>query len=134
MDHFIIDGFDFGIDATRTHVKPTAEGADIVVVGDNRIIDKLIDDESSPWNWLIQPPMLYLRNFQFSPCSAIEFRRELTDDDLDDFDIALYIMEHCDTLPCLIALDSGLFTAVGDVHGIKKSPVAFDVRFTLPSA
>ena len=134
MNRFIIDGFDFGIDLSRSHIKPTANGADIVMVGDDSVIQTLIQTDDGPWSWLISAPMLYFRDFMFSPCADSAFSRDITDDDLDDFDIALYVMEHCDILPCRIALDSGVFTAVGRVHGIQKSPVPFDVSFTLPSA
>ena len=134
MNRFLIDGFDFGIDLSRSHVKPSADGADIVVVGDDSVVQSLIDTEDGPWSWLISAPMLYLRDFAFSPCAESRFARDLTDDDLDNYDIALYVMEHCDILPCRISLDDGVFIAVGNLHGVQKSPIPFDVSFTLPSA
>ena len=134
MNRLIIDGFDFGIDESHSHVKPSATGADIVVVGDDSVIQRLIETEDGPWSWLISAPMLYFREFAFSPCTDSGFSRDITDDDLDDYDIALYVMEHYDILPCRITLDAGVFKAVGNVHGIQKSSTLFDVCFTLPSA
>ena len=134
MNRFIIDGFDFGIDLSRSHVKPSSDGIDIVIVGGDSAIQRLIDDEDGRWNWLISAPMLYLRDFMFSSCRDSKFAHDLTDDDLDNYDIALYVMEHCDILPCTISLDAGVFSANGQVHGIQVTPFPFEISMTLPSA
>ena len=134
MNRLIIDGFDFGIDLPRSHVKPSSDGVDIVIVGDDSVIQRLIDDDDGPWSWLNSAPMLYLRDFMFSSCRDSEFAHNLTDDDRDNYDIALYVMEHCDILPCTISLAAGVFSANGQVHGIQKSPVPFEISMALPSA
>ena len=134
MNRFIIDGFDFGIDLSRSHVKSSADGADIVIVGDHSVVQRLLDAEDGPWSWLISAPMLYLRDFMFLSCRDPEFAHDLTDDDLDNYDIALFVMEHCNILPCTISLAAGVFSANGQVHGIQKSPIPFEISMTLPSA
>ena len=42
---------------------------------------------------------------------------------------APYAMEHFDVLPCHISIKGDVVNAVGKVHGIKKVPVDFFVKF-----
>jgi hypothetical protein len=56
---------------------------------------------------------------------------DITEQELDDYDIALYVMEHFDVLPCKVTKKGATVTVTGEAHGIRPSPLRFHAQFTL---
>jgi hypothetical protein len=131
MGHFFIDGFDFGVDATRSSLSVVDSKLDLRVVGDDAVIAATMVLDDHPWNWLIQPPFLYAIGV---PCEVNrngDLDHEITEQELDDYDIALYAGEHCDVIPCKVSKKGKVVTVTGVVHGIRASPLKFHAQFTL---
>jgi hypothetical protein len=131
MKHFIIDGFDFGVDGGRSSLEIHDSTFDLKLVGDESLINDLMQQDDHPWGWLIQPPFLYVLGL---PCQVDpngDLVHDITEQDLDDYDIALYVMEHHDVLPCRITKKGDIVTVSGQVHGIRKSPLDFSGEFSM---
>lgn len=125
MATFVIDGFDFGIDSARSMATLNGSKLTLKIVGDEIIIANLIKDDDHPWNWLIQPPFIYVTELPCQSDDRESFTYDITEQDLDNYDIALYVMEHCDILPCRIVKKGNTLTIAGKVHGIRKTPLDF---------
>jgi hypothetical protein len=79
---FLIDGFDFGVDTTRSSLT-FAEGTfSLNLVGEEAVINDLLDREDHPWNWVIQPPFLYMRDVPGQPDANGDFEHEITEQEL----------------------------------------------------
>src|SRR5947209_7176792 len=129
--YFVIDGFDFGVDPVRSSLAVIHSTFELKIVGDDAVIADTMGRENHPWNWLIQPPFLYAIGLPCQLDSKGNFEHDITEQELDDYDIALYAMEHCDVLPCRIAKKGAVVTASGKVHSLRAVPVDFQARFEL---
>lgn len=131
MSHFVIDGFNFGVDAGRSTAIVKDGVLDLRLVGEESIVADLMTSDNEAWNWLIQPPFLYVIGV---PCRVglnREFDHEITEKELDDYDIAMYVMEHHDVLPCHIIRSGQLVRVSGKVHAFRKV-WDFDAMFEMP--
>jgi hypothetical protein len=131
MTYFIIDGFDFGVDTARSFLTVTNSTFELQLVGNDAIIEKLTGREDHPWNWLIQPPFLYAIGVPCQLDTNGDFEHDITEQELDDYDIALYVMEHCDVLPCKVTKTGGIARVSGKVHNLFTPPVNFHARFEI---
>jgi hypothetical protein len=129
--HFVIDGFDFGVDAARSSLAVTGSTFTLNLVGDEAVYGDTIRGENHPWNWLIQPPFLYANAVPCQLDSDGNFEHQITEQELDDYDIALYIMEHFDVLPCMISKKGSVVTVSGKVHILREPPVDFHGQFAV---
>ncbi|MDZ7616845.1 MAG: hypothetical protein U1E05_07575 [Patescibacteria group bacterium] len=100
MQQFTIGSTDFGIDATASsftvdNTTPNRPTITIELSGNQSVFDALTADDDSEWSWAVYPPGFYLRSFpcQVDPSRGIATAR-LTLDDIDDYDFAIYMMEH----------------------------------------
>jgi|ERR1043165_9948430 hypothetical protein len=126
---FVIDSFDFGVDAARSSLSVTDSSFVLKLVGDDAIIAATIGQEDHPWYWLIQPPFLYAIGVPCEVDSNGDFEHDITEQELDDYDIALYAMEHCDVLPCHLSKKGKVVAVSGQVHRLRETPVDFYGRF-----
>lgn len=131
MANFFIDGFDFGVDTTRSSLEFSEGTFNLNLVGDDAIVSDILEHEDHLWNWLIQPPFLYMRDVLGQTDSKGNFEHEITEQDLDDYDIALYVGEHFDVLPCKVLKQGTVVTVSGKVHGLREAPVEFHGEFTV---
>lgn len=129
MSRFVIDGFDFGIDDARSSIVAKDGFVDLKLVSDDMIIQHLMTQDEHVWNWLIQPPFLYVLGLPCNIDSNGDFQHEISEQELDDYDIALYVMEHFDVSPCRITRQGMVVTAHGKVQGIRRTPLEFDIEW-----
>lgn len=129
--HFVIEGFDFGADAARSSLTVTDSTFTLKLVGEDTIIGEIISNENHPWNWLIQPPFFYAIGVPCQLDSNGDFEHQITEQELDDYDIALYAMEHCDVLPCTISKKGSVVTVSGKVHSLREIPLDFHGQFEM---
>jgi hypothetical protein len=100
MAHFEIDGTNFGVDAneSRFDLDRTNVGDPLLTVevrGDEDEYERITNDDSSPWSWTLYPPHFYLRGYPVPASAGIEKTTiHLRPEDADDYDVALYMMEH----------------------------------------
>jgi hypothetical protein len=119
MKKFIIGKDDFGIEKVTCQIdKENSIINELRIIGDKITFEKLSGGKKSKWDWALYPPELYFREIPFElKKGRIEI--EITEDILDDFDIALYLMEHNDIIGKLIIDESYIFTFEGyvDISG-----------------
>jgi hypothetical protein len=126
---FIIEGFDFGVDASRSSLSITDSTFELKLVGDDAVIADTMKREGHPWNWLIQPPFLYAIGVPCEVDANGDFEHDITEQELFDYDIALYAMEHCDVLPCRVSKKGAVVRISGKVHNLRAVPVDFHGQF-----
>jgi hypothetical protein len=102
MQQFKIGDADFGIDVTTSTFTVDTSDPDrptitIELAGDQAAFDALSADEDSEWSWALYPPGFYLRKFpaQVDPSTGVATAR-VQRDDIDDYEFAIYMMEHSD--------------------------------------
>lgn len=133
MATFTIDDYEFGVDPDASHIAISPSKIDITIVGRKESVESFLDDDEHPWSWLVCPPKIYLTDVPIT-LDDDGFKRDIDEDDLDEYDIAIYAMKHCDILPCRVTLRDGLLTIHGKVHEIARHPYDFHVEFAVPSA
>lgn len=100
MDFFIIGATNFGIEPTKSSFTLTKANDGrlflaIEVRGNEKLYKEITADENSEWSWTLYPPYFYLRDYSISEKlngSVCEIR--MKPEDSDNFDVALYLMEH----------------------------------------
>ena len=95
MDCFTINRTEFGIDRDKSSVafERTRAGGfaiDIVVHGDPLQYAKLAN--ATAWSWSLYPPTFYLRAFPVP--NSRDFAVHLDIEDYEEYDTALYMIEH----------------------------------------
>jgi hypothetical protein len=130
MKQFIIGGFDFGVDERRSSLRIYDSMFDLKLVGDEGVIQEIMEQDEHPWGWLIQAPFLYAIGLPCQFDANGDFAHDITEQDLNDYDVSLYVMEHHDVLPCRITKQGAFVTVRGQVHGIRESPLDFSGEFT----
>ncbi len=98
MGKFIFDNHDFGIDEDRSNWSIQNGILSIEIRGDDSRVDAI--DEDSEISSLLYAPYFYARGLPVEERCEIE----VTEDILDEYDVAMYALEHYDVLPCSINL------------------------------
>lgn len=96
MQKFIIGTDNFGIG--KVTCKIDSENSiinDLTIIGNEEIFEELSADENGKWNWALYPPKLYLRKIPFNLKQG-KIEVAITEEILDEYDVALYLMEHND--------------------------------------
>jgi hypothetical protein len=100
MDEFTIGETDFGIEPgqSRLDLASQADGTVLLtleVQGNQAVFDQLNAGGNSEWSWALYPPQFYLRQY---PLPGQPKKKtvtvELQPEDADNYDVALYLMEH----------------------------------------
>lgn len=96
MQKFIIGTENFGIEKVTYKIdKENSIINDLTITGNEQLFEKLSENEEGEWSWALYPPKLYLR---VVPFKAINEKIEIiiTEEILDECDVALYLMRHYD--------------------------------------
>jgi hypothetical protein len=108
MKSFTIQGTEFGIDESRSSWEISEVGGarelTIELRGDGESF-KRVRAVGTDWDWALYPPHLYLRSVPVPPAGPDgTTMRAIVESDLDDYDIGLYFMEHCDLFDAELAI------------------------------
>ncbi|MCU0436580.1 MAG: hypothetical protein MUC49_01615 [Raineya sp.] len=110
MEKFIIGENDFGVGKISYKVNWDKDTIDLTIEGNTVIFEQL--SESKAWNWALYPPKIYFRNvsfeFQNATISII-----IDEQMLDEYDIALYFLEHNDIEGILTIDEDNIFSLEG---------------------
>ena len=132
---FRIGETDFGINGAKSSVSLRRKEGVVTIVaeihGDEGEHQRVSDGESSPWFWTLYPPYFYLREFPVAVEGRGAFTARVTMEDLEDYDVAIYLMEHFDVDEVSIRVQGSLFTAEGIVL-LSEKPLPFSIRFSMP--
>src|SRR5262249_4807697 len=97
---FFIGRTNFGVDIVKSTFgfSATSDGKrvlNIEIYGDQDVYDKTTAEEDSEWSWTLYPPFFYLRGYSIPATTKAQERTiEFTSQDLENIDLALYMMEH----------------------------------------
>lgn len=135
---FRIGETDFGIDSAKSKCSLSPKRGlvtlDAEIYGDKQEYGRITADEDSPWSWTLYPPHFYLRKVPVEVNGRADaFAAKVTADDLDEYEVAIYLMEHNDVDTVSIEVDGGEFTANGTVF-LSGKPLPFAIRFSIPRA
>lgn len=97
MNCFNIDKTDFGIDSNSSFTVSKVDSMstiNIEINSNEELFNSITESDDSEWSWALYAPKFYFNDFPI--LNPTEFEIELTDDLLNEYDIAIYMMEHCD--------------------------------------
>ena len=133
---FKIDDTEFGIDQAKSSFKlKVVKSGDAVIdaeiYGDKERYEKITEDyDTSPWSWTLYPPHFYLRSYPAkSGRKAGTFNATVSTDDLNAYEVAIYLMEHNDVDDVKVTADHQGFKATGMVF-LSGKPHPFSISFT----
>lgn len=87
MNTFKIGTTEFGIGDIELTLKHA--NIHLEVCANEAVYERITQDEDSEWGWSIYPPKMYFYDVPYeNQCITIDFHM------LDEYDIALYMMEH----------------------------------------
>lgn len=89
MNSFKIGDTEFGICDVQLSVEDGL--INLEITGSEDIFNKLTENDECKWNWALYPPKIYFRNVPYENKAII-----VDEEFLDEYDIALYMMEHND--------------------------------------
>lgn len=96
MQKFILGTDNFGVGEITCQIdKVNSVINNLTIIGNQQIFEALSDDEQSEWNWALYPPKLYLKEIPYQ-LRENKIEITITEEILDNYDVALYLMEHND--------------------------------------
>jgi len=102
------------------------------VVANREKFKTLTKDEGQPFSWAIYPPKFYIHNLPLpSDTDLSNFEYVITVDDIDEYEIDLYIMEYCTVFPCKIVGKNGNIIIEGSVHDLGKELVPLRIQLNI---
>ena len=120
MQKFIIGKDNFGVGKVICKIdKKNLIISDLTIIGDQDTYNKLSLGDESSWSWTLYPPELYLRGIPYQ-LKGGKIQVEITEDTpLDEFEVALYLMEH-NYLEGTFIIDENeilFFDGIADIFG-----------------
>ena len=96
MGQFLLGTTDFGIGEITFEINTLEKYViDLTIHGNETMTNKLSENENGEWSWVIYPPKLYIREVPYTEKNG-NIYIDITEDMLDEYDIALYLAEHND--------------------------------------
>src|SRR5687767_12300321 len=96
---FMLGDTEFGVDAAKSSCKTRQQDGQLwpgfTVHGDQATYDVIFADEDSPWSWTLHPPRFY-GDFPAKRDDAGVVEARVTIDDLEEYEVALYLVNHND--------------------------------------
>ncbi len=132
MNTFHLDATDFGINPAKSSCSiDVVDGVPVINVeirGDDEKYDAVTEDEDSEWSWTLYPPRLYIHDFPLNDDSGT-MRANISRDDLDEYEAAIYLMEHNDVDEVVLSVDRhGVLQIRGTVF-LSGKPRSFSVQY-----
>src|SRR5688572_537290 len=125
-DIFTIGNTNFGIESGSVRLEAShAEGGElslwIEVRGNEALFDIIAGDDEHRFSWASYPPKFYLRGIPIAANALDGY--EIPQTDIDEFDAALYMMEHNLVSDLTIFLDTTALKVTGtvDLMGTEES-------------
>lgn len=135
MNTFHLDETDFGINLAKSFFSiDTVDGVQVVnveIVGDNAKYDAITETGDSEWSWTLYPPRLYIHDFPLKDDNGI-MRARILQDNLDEYEAAIYLMEHNDVDDVELSIcRDGVLQVRGTVF-LSGRTRTFSVHYTPP--
>lgn len=123
MNHFIIDGDDFGIDKLEYSIENNL--LSLKIFGSKERFNNLCETENSKWLWALYAPEIYFYDIPLKKNRTIKLNDKLA----QSCDFALYMMSHND-IDGKITIKNNIVSIVGKVY-IMGKVYSLDVETTL---
>ncbi|MCI9082149.1 MAG: hypothetical protein HFI70_07560 [Lachnospiraceae bacterium] len=101
MNSFKIGNTEFGIGNVQFFIADNL--LNLEISGNDDIFDELTIDDNCEWSWALYPPQIYFRDVLYTGKDI-----EVDTDFLEEYDVALYMMEHNDFIGTLKLSDSSI--------------------------
>lgn len=101
MNSFKLGNTEFGIGDVQFSVKDNL--LELEIAGNDAVFKELTGEEDCEWSWALYPPEIYFRGVPFTGRNIV-----VNTDFSDQYDIALYMMEHYDFTGTLEISDSSI--------------------------
>ena len=96
---FILGDTEFGVDQAQSLCKTRQQDGQLWlsfdVYGDQAVFDVISADEDSQWSWTLEPPRFY-GDFPATRGADGVVESRVTLDDLAEYEVVLYLMNHND--------------------------------------
>lgn len=89
MNSFKIGDTEFGIGNIQFAIEDNLLSLEIT--GSEDVFDELTENDDAEWGWALYPPKIFFRDVPYVDKDIV-----VDEDSLDQYDIALYMMEHND--------------------------------------
>ena len=128
MLEFKIDDTDFGIDVAKSSFGLTRDGRELFVnvSGDRERFKALTSFPESKWSWAIYAPRFYINGFPFERGTDGRLTAHVGVSDLEEYEVAVYMMAHHDVDEVVVELVPGRF-------GRRKGRICPTRRCDFPS-
>lgn len=121
MNSFRIGDTEFGIGDVQLSIEDGL--INLEITGSEEIFNKMTEDDECKWSWALYPPKIYFRNVPFDNKAIV-----IDEEFLDQYDIALYMMEHNDFIGTLEITDKNIhIEGKTDIMG-ETSAVSINVE------
>lgn len=121
MNSFRIGDAEFGIGDVQLSIEDGL--INLEITGSEEIFNKMTEDDECKWSWALYPPKIYFRNVPFDNKAIV-----IDEEFLDQYDIALYMMEHNDFTGTLGLTDKNIhIEGKADIMG-ETSAVSINVE------
>jgi hypothetical protein len=139
MNSFTLGSTEFGINTQESQItiasdltQPNQALLTIDVAGDNEIFQTLSTPQDSKWSWALYPPSLYLNDIPI-PLKIATEGGEVYFVNRNDFEIGLYMMEHCEITDITVTLISQREVNVKGTVDLWGKEMPFAVNYTYTS-
>lgn len=133
---FTIDDTDFKIDEVKSRYSLTVLNSgdaviDAEIYGDKEQYEKITEDyDSSPWSWTLYPPHFYMRSYPVKKQATTgAFEVSVSQDDLDEYEVAIYLIEHNALDDVKVKADLKRFEVSGTVF-LSGEPHSFSINYS----
>lgn len=99
MNSFKIGATEFGIGEVEFSMEDGI--LNLEITGDDTIFEELTEDDDSEWAWALYAPQIYFRDIPYEDKEIV-----ISSEMADNYDIALYMMEHNDFMGKITISDS----------------------------
>lgn len=133
---FTINDTDFKIDGAKSRysLKVLKSGDAVIeaeIYGEKEQYEKITEDyDSSQWSWTLYPPHFYMRSYPAKKHgSAGAFKAAVSQVDLDEYEVAIYLIEHNDVDEVKVKADAKTYEAAGTVF-LSGKPHPFSIKYS----
>jgi len=122
---FNIGYYTFSIDKDASYIiKHGSYLIDVLIKGHEQVFEQLCKDKNFELNWGNRPPEFYASNLQLNKYNTLIINPE----DLYDYEIALYYMEHHDVIAKIKIIDDWILITGWVVINSIKYPLTICMR------
>jgi len=128
VSSFKINGIEFGFDKVIFELSEIGQLKNLEILGSEEIFAQVKAVENRyeigySWDWVLYPPNVYFREVNLPIDDPVVINEEL----LDDYDVALYLMEHIDFYGTLTITNDYIELKAKIEEGLIENPRTLEI-------